>query len=129
MLMAFNNYTRWQAATVLFILVSGLALSGFIAVGAAKGDWFTPAPEPSIYGTWIEQDVAPYAADQFELRANGVYVSGRLVSTTYEWDGSQLRYRMGDETYRYTFEEGQFIRQQPAHYVSSFARQGTKQGS
>ncbi|WP_330961785.1 DUF2850 domain-containing protein [Photobacterium sp. 53610] len=127
LLMAFNKYTKWQGATMLTILVTGLALSGFLAVGAVKGDLFTPAPEPSIFGIWVEQDVAPYAADQFELRQDGVYVAGRMVSTRYDWDGSRLSYRMGGETYKYTFEEGKFVRQQPAHYVSTFSRQGTLQ--
>ncbi|MDO6707772.1 DUF2850 domain-containing protein [Photobacterium sp. 1_MG-2023] len=124
--MAFNKYTKWQTATMLTILGTGLALSGFLAVGAAKGELFTASPEPSIFGIWVEQDVAPYAADKFEVRQNGVYVSGRLISTTYGWDGSRLSYQMGGETYQYTFEEGQFIRQKPAHYVSTFARQAAR---
>ena len=79
-------------------------------------------PMPSLYGTWVEQDVAPYLADSFELRPSGVFVAGRQINTHYAWDGSKLEYRLGDEIYSYLFLSGQLVRQQPAHYISTFTR-------
>ncbi|KLV01620.1 hypothetical protein ABT56_21950 [Photobacterium aquae] len=76
-----------------------------------------------IYGVWVEQDVAPYAADSFELRPAGVFVGGRQVSTDYTWNGRELEYRYGNELYRYHLIDQQLIREQPVHYVSSFTRQ------
>jgi hypothetical protein len=65
-------------------------------------------------------------ADRFELRSEGVFVDGRQVNTRYEWDGMTLTYRRGEDIYIYTYLSDQFVRQQPAHYISSFSREGTR---
>ncbi|MGF1726061.1 DUF2850 domain-containing protein [Photobacterium nomapromontoriensis] len=83
-----------------------------------------PASEllPDISGVWVEQDVAPYMADRFEIRPTGVFVDGRQVNSQYQWDGHKLEYRLGDQLYSYSFASNQLIRQRPAHYISSFSR-------
>lgn len=83
---------------------------------------FTPELLPDIYGEWVEQDVAPYVADRFEIRPAGIFVDGRQVNSQFLWDGRKLEYRLGDEVYSYSFVSNQLVRQQPAHYISSFSR-------
>ncbi|PSW12588.1 DUF2850 domain-containing protein [Photobacterium sanctipauli] len=109
-----------------------LIIAGMMTVIAGLGLWFSgkleqpllqPKPLPDIYGVWIEQEVAPYVADSFELRPAGVFVGGRQVNTKFKWDGSVLEYRVGDDTYSYYFHADRLVRQQPAHYISSFTRQ------
>ncbi|MGF1684502.1 DUF2850 domain-containing protein [Photobacterium makurazakiensis] len=84
---------------------------------------FESTSVPDIYGVWTEQDVAPYVADKFELSPAGVFVGGRQVTTQFKWDGNRLEYRAGDDNYSYLFHANRLVRQQPAHYISSFSRQ------
>jgi len=93
-----------------------------MATGVVKVDWFAPKPLTNIYGIWTEQEVAYYAADSFELRASGVFVNGRQISTHYQWDGNTLSYRLGDDVYLYNYLSDRLVRQQPAHYISVFTR-------
>lgn len=105
-----------------------IAATGAVALGLLLAGLFDNAVAqennlPNIYGVWVEQDVAPYAADRFEIRPEGVFVGGRQVNTQYQWDGSKLEYLKGETRYSYSFVSGRLIRQSPAHYISSFARQ------
>ncbi|TDR70984.1 uncharacterized protein DUF2850 [Photobacterium lutimaris] len=95
----------------------GLLLTGLLDDSKAHSSHI-----PDINGMWLEQDVAPYAADSFEIRPEGVFVDGRQINTQYQWDGSTLEYLKGGTLYSYSFLSGRLIRQRPAHYVSSFSR-------
>ncbi|MCQ1058502.1 DUF2850 domain-containing protein [Photobacterium sp. ZSDE20] len=106
------------AATVVLALLLAILLDGSKAYSNNL---------PDINGMWLEQDVAPYAADSFEIRPEGVFVGGRQVNTQYQWDGSTLEYLKGGTLYSYSFLSGRFIRQRPAHYISSFSRQNIAQ--
>ncbi|PSW01721.1 DUF2850 domain-containing protein [Photobacterium lipolyticum] len=110
--------------SVCLVLLSSTALifSASLALGLVKADLFEPEPVTHIYGTWVEQEVAPYVADSFEIRPAGVFIHGRQVSTHFEWDGSTLKYRLGDEIYLYTYLSEKLVRQKPAHYISTFSR-------
>ncbi|MGF1688886.1 DUF2850 domain-containing protein [Photobacterium japonica] len=114
---AVHRATLRQVAA-LVILSGGMALAGMMQL-FERGQTVSI---PTLYGTWVEQDVAPYLADSFELRPSGVFVAGRQINTQYVWDGSKLEYRLGDELYSYLFLSGQLVRQQPAHYTSAFSR-------
>lgn len=122
------QYKTLRAALLLAVISTGLVFSALMAMGAIGREFlggFGGASEINIYGVWVERNVAPYVAEQFELRPEGVFVNGRQVSTRYEWDGTTLSYRRGEDRYIYTYLPGEFIRQAPAHYTSSFTRQGT----
>ena len=105
------------AAAAIGAVAIGLLLAGLLEEAKAKQNL------PNINGVWVEQDVAPYAADSFEIRPEGVFVDGRQINTQYQWDGSNLEYLKGGTLYSYSFLSGRLIRQSPAHYVSSFSRQ------
>ncbi|KJY85078.1 hypothetical protein TW81_01795 [Vibrio galatheae] len=58
-------------------------------------------PKSKIYGTWVEQNVASYAAEEFVLSARGVAINGGIVDTQYSWDGAHLEYQMGDKVRKF----------------------------
>lgn len=58
-------------------------------------------PKSNVYGTWVEQNVAGYAASEFVLGPSGVSINGGIVDTQYEWDGTHLEFRVGDEVRRF----------------------------
>lgn len=114
---------RLQTTFLLGVISCGTTLVGLMTTGVVSSAWLLPEPPANIVGIWTEQAVADYASDSFELRPDGVYVNGRVVSTHYDWDGDTLRYQFGDELYVYSYLSGDFIRQSPSHYISMFRRQ------
>lgn len=80
-------------------------------------------PKSNVYGTWVEKDVALYAAEKFTLGGNGVSINGRVVDTDYSFDGSYVEYRVGDSVRRFqvlneSFTEMKLISQ--SHYQPVF---------
>ncbi|WP_305843884.1 DUF2850 domain-containing protein [Photobacterium leiognathi] len=113
---------RSHVIMLLCLLIGGLVLAGVFVSKHSLSNLFQPASSVGIYGRWQEHDVAKYAADSFEIGPLGIYHQNRLVTTTYEWDGQTLSYRLGGELYSYIYVKNTFIRQQPAHYISTFLR-------
>lgn len=111
--------TKQVVLLVLFILFGG---TGFLV--ATQPAIFAPdLTQADLYGEWVEQGVAPYAADQFEIRSDGIYTNGSRATTEYQFDGEQLKYTIGTETYLYRVEDAKTLeRIEPAHYTSFFAK-------
>ncbi|MCG3729238.1 DUF2850 domain-containing protein [Vibrio cincinnatiensis] len=61
---------------------------------------FAP-PKSSIYGVWIEQNVAPYMAQKIEVQPNAIVIDGRVVSTTYQYNGRSLSFSIADKSFQY----------------------------
>ncbi|AJR07608.1 hypothetical protein H744_2c0897 [Photobacterium gaetbulicola Gung47] len=116
-------FTHRRMSSAMAIAATGAVALGLLLAGLFDNAVAQENNLPNIYGVWVEQDVAPYAADRFEIRPEGVFVGGRQVNTQYQWDGSKLEYLKGETRYSYSFVSGRLIRQSPAHYTSSFARQ------
>ena len=76
-----------------------------------------------VIGEWQEQGVAPGKMETFEVRLQGIYRQGRLLTSNYSWNGTQLRYQFGDQLYRYRYQDNTLIRYQSAHYNAVFKRQ------
>ncbi len=91
-------------------------------MGAFRQGVFEPPPIDSIYGVWHEQEVPGHAADEFEVRADGIYISGAIVTTRYNFNGVILSYHVGQQLYRYTYTSQTLVRDKPAHYRSIFVR-------
>ncbi|WP_087018711.1 DUF2850 domain-containing protein [Thaumasiovibrio subtropicus] len=104
-----------------FLAVSLFAL-GLLAMGAVKRGLFEPPPIDNIYGVWEEQEVPGYMADAFEIREDGIYVGGSIVTTRYNFNGVTLTYHVGQQLYLYTYSSQKLIRDKPAHYRSVFVR-------
>ncbi|KHT63133.1 hypothetical protein RJ45_13710 [Photobacterium gaetbulicola] len=116
-------FSHRRISSAMAIAVTGAVALGMLLAGLFDNAVAQESNLPDIYGVWVEQDVAPYAADRFEIRPEGVFVGGRQVNTQYQWDGNKLEYLKGETRYSYSFVAGRLIRQSPAHYISSFARQ------
>ncbi|MGR5129525.1 DUF2850 domain-containing protein [Photobacterium swingsii] len=114
---------RLQTTFLLGVIACGITIVGLVTTGVVPYAWLLPEPPVNIDGVWTEQAVAEYASDSFELRPDGVYVNGRVVSTHYDWDGNTLSYQFGDDMYEYVYYSGQFMRKSPLHYTSMFSRQ------
>ncbi|NUY56818.1 hypothetical protein BZG78_09630 [Salinivibrio sp. MA351] len=111
--------TKQVVLLVLFILFGG---TGFLV--ATQPAIFAPdVTQTDLYGEWVETEVAPYAADRFEVRKDGIYTNGSRVTTSYQFDGDKLSYSIGTQTYVYRVENKSTLeRLSPAHYTSFFAK-------
>ena len=109
-----------------------LALVGSFAVVSLFGDVLSrvqdaATPDHLIYGTWIEQDVAHYATDEFVLNANGVSVRGSVISTNFDFDGHYIEYKAGEKTYRYRMtnsDNTEMVLDSDSHYNPIFRLKG-----
>lgn len=109
-----------------------LALVGSFAVVSLFGDVITRlqdsvTPNHLLYGTWVEQDVAHYATDEFVLNANGVSMSGSIVATYFEFDGNYFEYKAGDQTYRFRMtnsDNTEMMLDSDSHYNPVFRLKG-----
>lgn len=117
-----GSATRHQVLILLLGLFIGLVCAGVVVSKHFTATWFAPVSSVGIYGYWQEHDVAAYAADSFEVRPQGIFHDGRLVTLHYEWDGEILHYQRGGEHYIYRYINNSLVRQQPAHYISTFLR-------
>lgn len=109
-----------------------LALVGSFAVVSLFGDVITRlqdsvTPNHLLYGTWVEQDVAHYATDEFVLNANGVSMAGSIVATHFEFDGNYFEYKAGDQTYRFRMtnsDNTEMMLDSDSHYNPVFRLKG-----
>lgn len=64
-------------------------------------------PKSTIYGKWVEQEVASYAREEFVLSERGVMINGSTVATDFEFDGDSFSYKLGDTVRRFEFVDDQ----------------------
>ncbi|AIV06505.1 N-acetylglutamate synthase [Vibrio harveyi] len=108
------------------------ALVGTIAVLLMYGDLITryvnpPIPKSTVYGKWVEQDVAPYAREEFILSERGVMVRGSTVATDFEFDGDSLSYKVGSTVRTFEFVGQHYVEMKldaNAHYLPVFHLEG-----
>ncbi len=115
---------RNKFRTLLLVGVIGLGLLIAAIGGVIRGTIsYTPnIPEAAIYGTWVEQNVPDYDADKFTVNKDGITSKGRMVSSSYEFNGKELTYQHANLEYRYLYEKRRHImkRVSPQHYESWF---------
>ncbi|EPO5778664.1 DUF2850 domain-containing protein [Vibrio harveyi] len=108
------------------------ALVGTIAVLLMYGDLITryvnpPIPKSTVYGKWVEQDVAPYAREEFILSERGVMVRGSTVATDFEFDGDSLSYKVGSTVRTFEFVGQHYAEMKldaNVHYLPVFHLEG-----
>lgn len=98
-------------------LERGLILIGVIGIAVVIGlygqvfnrlaDSFSPS-KSEIYGIWIEQNVAPYAAKRIHVQSDSIIIDGRLVTTQYDFNGRYLSFYVGDQKMQYRMLNDQF---------------------
>ncbi|KJY88186.1 hypothetical protein TW84_15545 [Vibrio neptunius] len=93
------------------LLAVAIAVSiAFIFVSKALYDRYQIIKHPNsmVYGTWIEQGVAPYSADSFVLNETGVVIDGGVVNTRYRFNGSYVEFQVGEKKRRYQMLDTSF---------------------
>lgn len=127
-LLIVTSFSRWRDAILgivgqsvsLFVVLVGGTI-GFLV--AKDVPIFVEVDQSTIYGEWIEQGVAPYAADRFEVRKDGIYVKGARTTSHYDFNGNKLIYTVGNNTYLYVVENSSTLqREKPFHYSTPFVK-------
>ncbi len=107
-----------------------VGLIGTIVVIYLLGAFFnrviSPPVNPSmIYGTWVEQRVAPYSAERFTISKKGVSVAGAIVATEFKFDGDELEFHQGERMRHFEFSDDSYQTMQEQtnkHYQPEFRR-------
>ncbi|MGI3093315.1 DUF2850 domain-containing protein [Vibrio diabolicus] len=118
---------KWLERSLMLI-----AIVGTVVVCMLYSDLITrtinpPIPKSTIYGLWVEQDVAPYAREEFVLSEHGVTVNGSTVATSFEFDGDSFSYRVGSNERHFNFVGKQHAEMKldaNAHYLPVFRLEG-----
>lgn len=102
---------------VFLVTIMALALVGYHYRA------YISSPGTNFYGTWIEQNVPPYLAEEFEVREGGVFINGSIATTNLSVSRDSLSFTIGDKTYRFVVvDEFTIMREAPEHYSSYFRR-------
>ncbi len=122
-----TNTRKWIERALMFI-----ALVGTLAVICVYGDLigrfvYKPVPKSLIYGKWIEQEVAPYAREEFIVSERGIIVQGSTVATDFEFDGKTFSYKVGSKVREFDFvgqNHTEMKLDSNAHYLPVFRLEG-----
>ncbi|WP_253820753.1 DUF2850 domain-containing protein [Vibrio sp. 99-70-13A1] len=83
-----NHARNMLIARVIF---GGFALAAIAWVGVSSYQSHLEFTDPSnVYGNWIEVGSPPYQTDKLSLSEKGVIRNHRLISTSFEFDGSNI---------------------------------------
>ncbi len=98
-----SSFRKWVER---FLMLT--AVIGTVVVCMLYSDLFTryinpPIPKATLYGKWVEQNVAPYAREVMVLNERGVIVDGSLVATSFEFEGDNFSYQAGDRIRTFVF--------------------------
>ncbi|QEO45285.1 DUF2850 domain-containing protein [Vibrio tarriae] len=95
-------------SSYVFMLYSNL-------FGRLQEQWF---PKSELYGIWIEQNVAPYAAQKITIGSQGIVLNGRLVTTHFNYDGARLEFTVNGQPYQFEImlEKKQMKQRSSANY-------------
>lgn len=112
-----------QIAFILLASVSVSAISYLSYVGYQKHI------DPSnVHGDWIEIGAPPYSTDTLTFSNSGVSRNRRLISTSYEFDGSKIRFSTGSGMTVYKLSGStrspQLRRLYPESPAQSFVKEG-----
>lgn len=122
-----TNTRKWIERALMFI-----ALVGTLAVIGVYGDLigrfvYKPVPKSLIYGKWIEQEVAPYAREEFIVSERGIIIQGSTVATDFEFDGKTFSYKVGSKVREFEFvgqNHTEMKLDSNAHYLPVFRLEG-----
>ncbi|MGY2572345.1 DUF2850 domain-containing protein [Vibrio sp. C8] len=81
-----------------------------------------------VYGSWIEINAPGYRTEVITLSDQGVFRNHRLISTSFEYDGKNIKIETGQGRSVYalagTENSPQLKRIQPASPIQRFIKQG-----
>ncbi|WP_394242028.1 DUF2850 domain-containing protein [Vibrio astriarenae] len=80
-------------------------------------------PKETVFGTWVEMEVANHVQDRFTLSEVGVMRRGRVVATDFVFTGRHLEFKEGDRMVRYrmlNMEDTEMILDSDALYTPTY---------
>lgn len=129
-----TNSTRnkkWLERILILAVVLGVSVVVLLysQVFNRLADSFSPS-KSDIYGLWIEQNVAPYAAQRIDVQADAIMIDGRMVTTHYDFNGRHLSFYIGDQKMEYRMLNDEYTEMRlvsKAHYNPTFQLSGKHQ--
>ncbi len=117
---------RAQLIKTLFIsLICALAIGFSSLLYFSYQDYVNPE---HVYSRWIEIGSPKYNTEVLTLNDKGVFRNGRLIATSFEYDGEKIYITTGDGTSIYqvtgTFDSPQLKRIQPNSPSQQFVKEG-----
>ncbi|MGO1296923.1 MAG: DUF2850 domain-containing protein [Vibrio sp.] len=89
-----------ERACIVFALIGTIVVgSGYVYLYLQARHVFTS--QEQLYGMWVEQDVAPYAASTINIRSGTIMMQGHTVATQFRFNGEVLSFNAGGSEYRY----------------------------
>ncbi|MFB9214721.1 DUF2850 domain-containing protein [Vibrio sinaloensis] len=121
-----SNKKRVIERTLQLLFLAALAVVIALTIPLYNYYLSVTFPKSNVYGTWVEQNVASYSAEEFVLGPSGVSINGGIVDTEYSFDGAFVEYRVGESVRRFqvlneNFTEMKLISQphyQPVYRLS-----------
>lgn len=107
----------WLILLLVGVIGAGMLYSNLW--GKLQQLWF---PKSELYGLWIEQNVAPYAAQKIAIDTQGIVINGRLVTTHFDYNGTQLAFVVNGQSYQFDvlLEQKQMKHRVSADYLSIY---------
>ncbi len=87
--------------TLLILAIAGTIWAAFLygdVIGRVKE---LIAPKETVYGVWVEQNVASYSTRVVEIGPDGIMMEGRVYTTKFNYDGHYLEFSVAGQNYKY----------------------------
>lgn len=88
----------WLEYLLISLFVAGVVGIGYLSVELSNRYQNYKTPKSLVFGTWVEQNVAPYVADSFLISSRGIQINGGVITTEFKFDGKHLEFTSGDVT-------------------------------
>lgn len=87
--------------TLLILAVIGTIWAVFLygdVIGRIKE---ALVPKETVYGVWVEQNVASYSTRRLEIGPDGITMEGRVYTTRFDYDGRYLEFSVAGQDYKF----------------------------
>ncbi|MDN3612462.1 DUF2850 domain-containing protein [Vibrio ostreicida] len=117
-----NHATLKLIFSTLFVVLA-IAFSSLLYI--SYEDYVNPN---NVYGRWLEIGTPGYNTEVMAFNEIGVFRNGRLIATTFTFDGQEITVTTGNGNYIYaisgTFDSPQLRRLQPNSPTQRFIKEG-----
>ncbi|WP_237484986.1 DUF2850 domain-containing protein [Vibrio hippocampi] len=110
---------KWVERVLFILILIGTGVLMYLFSDLYQRYQLHQNPASSVYGTWKETNVAPFAQDYFVLSEDGVMMDNRIVTTKFSLDNDMISFEVGGLLHQYKVlnQSKSEIRQlAPKHY-------------
>ncbi len=90
---------------LLVFAVAGTILAAFLYSNVFEQVEELITPKETVYGVWVEQNVASYSTRVVEIGPDGIMMEGRVYTTKFEYDGQYLEFSVAGQKYKFKMNE------------------------